>query len=137
MTNTRILSAALVSGLLVIGLGACNSESDGGAGAADPAAHDHSAHDHAAHDEGTAPAGDDAHKGMDMGMTLTPVTPSADYPLDTCIVSGEELGGDMGDVIAYEVGGQEIQLCCEGCVDEFKESPEKFLAKIKAASTER
>lgn len=53
------------------------------------------------------------------------------YPLDTCLVSGEKLGG-MGKpyVVVYE--GQEIKLCCKGCEKDFKKEPAKYLKKLEA-----
>lgn len=58
--------------------------------------------------------------------------PSANYPLATCVVSGEDLGA-MGDRIAYSYDGTEVQLCCAGCVGKFKDNPASYLAKIPAA----
>jgi YHS domain-containing protein len=54
------------------------------------------------------------------------VTP---YPLDTCIVSGEELGS-MGDPVRIVHEGQEIKFCCKACVAKFKEDPAKYLQMI-------
>lgn len=51
------------------------------------------------------------------------------YPLDTCIVSDEKLGS-MGKPIVLVHEGQEVKLCCKGCVGEFKESPAKYLKKL-------
>lgn len=59
--------------------------------------------------------------------------PSANYPLTTCVVSGDKLGGDMGEAIAYSYDGTEVQFCCPDCVEEFKKDPEKALAQIRAA----
>jgi len=147
MKFTRILSLA-AAGILAVGLVACNSDSEPDGG------HDHSAHgsdagDKAA-DEGDghgdhdgAGHGDHANAGgHDMAAMgdaaampgLKKIEPSADYPMKTCVVSGEELGGSMGDAMAYDFNGQEVQFCCEGCIEEFKASPEKFVAKVKAAA---
>lgn len=59
-----------------------------------------------------------------------------EYPLKTCVVSDEKLGG-MGDIIHYnhQVKGQpdrEVQFCCKMCVPQFKKNPAKYLAKIDA-----
>ncbi len=141
------------AGLLAVGLAACNSDTETGS------EHDHSAHDsaadvtetadaavaqdHAAAAEGGAAHAMDGHDGAGMeamaGAAAMPaglkkIEPSADYPLTTCVVSGEELGGDMGDAIAYEYDGVEVQFCCAGCVKEFKASPDEFLAEVRAAS---
>ncbi|MEO6243953.1 MAG: hypothetical protein ABIQ12_00850, partial [Opitutaceae bacterium] len=59
------------------------------------------------------------------------------YPLKTCLVSDEPLGGH-GDFIAYthkEAGKPDrlLRFCCDGCIDDFKKEPAKFLAKLDAA----
>lgn len=64
--------------------------------------------------------------------------PAPAYPLTTCVVSGEKLGG-MGDSFEYihkEAGkpDRRVLLCCEGCVDDFKKEPAKFLAKLDEAA---
>jgi len=61
----------------------------------------------------------------------------ADYPLATCVVSGEELGS-MGEPFDYvhKAPGQPdrlVRFCCESCVKKFKKDPAKYLAKIDAA----
>lgn len=63
----------------------------------------------------------------------------ASYPLKTCIVSDEPLGS-MGDAVAYvhRAAGKPdrvIFLCCEGCTDDFKADPAKFLKKLDAAGS--
>ena len=60
------------------------------------------------------------------------ITPSANYPLKTCVVSGEEMGA-MGGRVAYSYDGTEVQFCCADCVKEFEANPAPFLAKIAAA----
>lgn len=62
----------------------------------------------------------------------------AAYPLKTCLVSGEALGA-MGDATGYihRVAGQPdrvVFFCCDGCIDDFKKEPAKFLAKVDAAA---
>lgn len=62
----------------------------------------------------------------------------ATYPLKTCLVSDEPLGS-MGDAVGYihRATGQPdrvIFICCEGCLDDFKANPAKFLAKVDAAA---
>ena len=60
------------------------------------------------------------------------------YPLKTCLVSGEDLGA-MGEATAYihRVAGQPVRVvffCCDGCSDDFKKEPAKFLTKLDAAA---
>jgi YHS domain-containing protein len=56
------------------------------------------------------------------------------YMLTTCIVSGEKLGGTMGDPVVYVYKGQEIKFCCPNCEPEFKADPDKFMKKLQEAS---
>ncbi|MEI7730673.1 MAG: hypothetical protein WCO56_13950 [Verrucomicrobiota bacterium] len=51
------------------------------------------------------------------------------YPLETCIVTGEKLGG-MGEAYVFVHEGQEIKLCCKGCLKAFKKEPAKYLKKL-------
>ena len=62
----------------------------------------------------------------------------ASYPLKTCLVSNEDLGS-LAEAVAYvhRSAGQSdrvIFLCCEGCIDDFKGDPSKFLKKVDAAA---
>ncbi len=59
--------------------------------------------------------------------TATPITP---YPLETCIVSDEDLDS-MGGAITKVHNGQEIKLCCKSCVKDFEESPAAYLTKLQ------
>jgi YHS domain-containing protein len=53
--------------------------------------------------------------------------------LKTCPVSGDKLGGDMGDAYRFVYKGQEVKLCCKDCKKDFDKDPEKYLKKIRAA----
>lgn len=55
------------------------------------------------------------------------------YPLDTCVVLDEKLGG-MGEPFVFEYEGREIKLCCKGCQKNFNKDPKKYLAKIDDAA---
>lgn len=62
----------------------------------------------------------------------------AAYPLKTCLISEEELGG-MGAPVEfiYRQPGQADQLvrfCCKMCVRKFKKDPAKYLAQLKAGA---
>jgi hypothetical protein len=62
----------------------------------------------------------------------------AAYPLTTCTVSGDKLGGSMGPALDYvwRVAGQPdrlVRFCCSDCPPEFEKNPAKFLAMIDAA----
>ena len=61
-----------------------------------------------------------------------------DYPLEVCIASDEKLGS-MGDgsVFIWRAEGKTDRLvifCCEGCVDDFKGDPAKYLKKLDTAA---
>ena len=56
------------------------------------------------------------------------------YPLKTCIVSDEEIGKDADMkpyVFVYK--GQEVKLCCKGCLKDFEKGPAKYTKKIADA----
>lgn len=52
------------------------------------------------------------------------------YPLSTCPVGGEKLDDGAAEIVA---GTQLVRLCCEGCIEDFEASPEKYLTKIEEA----
>lgn len=54
------------------------------------------------------------------------------YPLTTCVVSGDKLG-EMGKPYVYTYEGREIHFCCKGCVKDFNKDPKKFLKKLDDA----
>ena len=60
----------------------------------------------------------------------------ASYPLDTCVVTGEKLGGDMGAPVdyVYRPTNRLVRFCCDGCVDSFKKTPGKYLAMLDKAT---
>lgn len=53
------------------------------------------------------------------------------YPLKTCAVSDEKLGGDMGEPYVFKYEGREIKLCCKSCLKDFKKNPAKYIKKIE------
>ena len=54
------------------------------------------------------------------------------YPLDKCIVTDEKLG-EHGKPYVFTHEGQEIKLCCKGCLKDFKKEPAKYMKKIEDA----
>ena len=54
------------------------------------------------------------------------------YPLTTCPVSGDKLGG-MGETIDTLVDGKLVRFCCKGCVKSFNKNPDKYLKEIDSA----
>lgn len=57
---------------------------------------------------------------------------SADYPLETCVISGEKLGG-MGEPYPYVYKNRLVKFCCGNCVSTFEKDPAKYLSMIDAA----
>ena len=55
------------------------------------------------------------------------------YPLKTCVVSGEKLGGDMGGPVLYSYKGREIKFCCKDCRKDFDKDPAKYVKKLEEA----
>ena len=55
------------------------------------------------------------------------------YPLDTCIISGDKLGGDMGEPYVFTYQDQEVKLCCAMCKKDFDKEPAKYIKLIRAA----
>jgi YHS domain-containing protein len=114
MIRPALVSLALVS---AVAAGCGNGEH----------ADEHAGHRHGS---GEAPAAAPAASGHELKKLAKP---SASYPLKTCVISGDKLGGEMGEAIAYSYDGTEVQFCCPDCVEEFKKDPEKSLAQIRAA----
>ncbi len=55
----------------------------------------------------------------------------ADYPLTTCIVSGDKLGSD-DEVTQVVIGNRLVRLCCDGCIKSVRAEPVKYLSKLDA-----
>ena len=83
--------------------------------------------------EGAKPAGQDPAKpaaAPAVDPAVRAQLPS--YPLDTCVVSGEKLGG-MGAPVEHVVSGRLVRLCCKGCAKELEKDPKAAIAKVDAA----
>ncbi|MBI5060543.1 hypothetical protein HZB60_12280 [candidate division KSB1 bacterium] len=57
---------------------------------------------------------------------------SKTYPIETCVVSGEKLGG-MGDPVNYMYKNQLVKFCCKSCIGSFEKDPEKYLKMLSPA----
>lgn len=62
----------------------------------------------------------------------TATTTPKPYPLEVCLVSGEELGS-MGEPVVIIHEGQEIRFCCDRCQPKFEADPERYLSKLSQA----
>jgi len=119
----------------------------------DHAGHDHAGHDHANHDDAEKGAEDSAtntanqlagaiseaasqvtEKVESMSEDAIIAAQSAVYPLKKCVVSGEALGS-MGESVNYVHEGTLIKICCDHCKPDLDKDPAKFVAMVKAAST--
>jgi len=89
-------------------------------------------HDHAGHmkHEGTAMK----MEKTDEAAVIAAQLPT--YPLDTCPISGEKLGG-MGDPVDFVYQGRLVRFCCPNCEDDFLADPAAAFAKIDAAVIEQ
>lgn len=56
-------------------------------------------------------------------------TAGGSYPIDFCLVSGNDLDEEGSDMIpfTYVHEGTTIKFCCEPCLPKFKKNPEKYL----------
>lgn len=59
----------------------------------------------------------------------------ASYPIQTCSVSGEELGS-MGEPIDVLHNLRLVRLCCNGCARGFQRKPEETMKQLDAAYIE-
>lgn len=68
------------------------------------------------------------------GTVISPVLPARadDYPIKTCVVTGDAFGGDLGPPIDVKYKGRTVRLCCKSCVKKFNANPDKYLAMLDA-----
>lgn len=57
-------------------------------------------------------------------------TQAPEYPGETCVVSGDKLGGDMGEPVDYVIGTRLVRFCCKMCINEFEANPAHYLSKL-------
>jgi YHS domain-containing protein len=46
------------------------------------------------------------------------------------------MGGDINKSISADHNGERVYFCCNGCPEQFKANPEKYLAKLKKSGVE-
>jgi YHS domain-containing protein len=56
---------------------------------------------------------------------------SAGYPLESCVVTGQKLGG-MGEPYNHVWANQLVKFCCKGCIPQFNKDPRKYMVKVYA-----
>ena len=78
----------------------------------------------------TEPDASDANStGTDSNQTSSL---EADYPLDFCVVSGNDFGEDPNMIPYLHVhNGTPIKFCCKPCLPRFEKDPERYLAFMK------
>ncbi len=59
------------------------------------------------------------------------------FPLEKCLVSDEDFGGDMGEPYVFEHEGREVKLCCKSCIKEFKKETKKYVKKMEDAEKKK
>ncbi len=55
------------------------------------------------------------------------------YPLETCLVSGDDLD-EMDERVATVHEGQTFEFCCKPCLVKFRKDPGTYVAKLAAAT---
>lgn len=55
------------------------------------------------------------------------------YPMTTCPISGDKLGGDMGEPVNLVYRNRLVRFCCKFCKGEFKKDPAATIRKLDAA----
>jgi YHS domain-containing protein len=80
--------------------------------------------------DAAAPADATAAELPDGLKDLSPEDLAAVQKQKICPVSGQALGS-MGKPYKVTVKGQTVFLCCDGCEDDLKKDPDKYLAKLK------
>lgn len=87
----------------------------------------------------TASCGKKVESTVEAPVTEAPadaVAASTDnYPLTTCVVSGEKLG-EMGDPFVHVHEGTTVKFCCKSCLKDFNKDPEKYISMIKEAKAD-
>jgi hypothetical protein len=89
--------------------------------------HSHEGHEHGDHEH--AGQESDAAEIAEQLAKLSPEDRAAAEKQKVCPVTGEPLGS-MGVPRKVAVNDREVFICCEGCEEELKADPEKYLAKL-------
>lgn len=59
------------------------------------------------------------------------------YPLTTCMISGDKLGGDMGKPVDLIYKNRLVRFCCPDCVKDFQKDPAKYLKILDDAAKKK
>ncbi len=55
------------------------------------------------------------------------------YPLETCVVSGEKFGGEMGEPVNTVHNNRLVRFCCNMCTKTFAKDPAVYISKLDSA----
>jgi len=127
--SLALMAAAVVLGLS--GLAGCGKavapQKAAGAVSEDrQAEHAHAGHQHAPQSAADKEA--EAEIAAEMAKLL-PADRALAQKQKVCAVTGEPLGS-MGVPVKVTVNGRTVFLCCDGCEDELKNNPGKYLTRL-------
>lgn len=54
------------------------------------------------------------------------------YPLETCLVTGDDLD-EMDERVSLVHRGQTFEFCCKPCVKKFRQNPDKYVRALEKA----
>lgn len=54
------------------------------------------------------------------------------YPLETCLVTGDDLD-EMDERVSTVYDGQVFEFCCKPCLKKFRENPDKYVKLLAKA----
>ncbi len=70
--------------------------------------------------------------GSDAPTKKTTSTAPDNYPLKTCVVTGEKLGS-MGEPFVVKYQGKTVKFCCSACLKDFNKDTAKYMGVLEAA----
>jgi len=59
------------------------------------------------------------------------------YPLATCMISNDKLGGDMGKPVDVIYRNRLVRFCCNDCIKDFEKNPAKYLKMLDDAAQKK
>jgi YHS domain-containing protein len=59
------------------------------------------------------------------------------YPLETCVVTGEKLNGGEMKPADFVYHNRLVRFCCNGCISKFEKDPAKYLKMIDDAAAKK
>ncbi|QDS89009.1 hypothetical protein EC9_32060 [Rosistilla ulvae] len=119
----------LIAASLAVGLFGCSPAAPN----TPPASADHESHAHEEHVHGSEHSAADTASSMEEQMSglkqLSPEDYKSAMAQHICPVSGEMLG-TMDAPKKFDVEGNSVWICCDGCKDKLLAAPDKYLARL-------